>query len=91
MPAAQLTIVARNATAVLREDCAWRKGRPWFDYYELNLSDKHMNHVCRFHGLGQFDRQQWQRMRAYCAWKRAVYGANNALAAQKLTDEARGP
>ena len=69
MCAARLKIVARNARTVPRDDCELFA----INIYELNLSDEHMAHVYRFRGCEPFDRGQWERMRGYCAWKRAVF------------------
>jgi hypothetical protein len=52
--------------------------------YALDLSDEHMTHIYRFLCLGKFDREQWRRMRAYCAWMRSRFApAASAATNQK--------
>jgi len=55
------------------------------DFYELDLSDEHMEHVYRFYRLGKFDREHWLRMRGYVAWMRARF--TPAPAANAATDQ----
>ena len=43
------------------------------NFYELDLSDEHMEQVWRFRRLGKFDREHWRRMRGYCAWMKSRF------------------
>ena len=66
MCAAHLKIVARNTTPVPH---GTRRALPWPDPATTTLSDEHLGHIWRLNGLGEFNREQWERQRAYTRWK----------------------
>ena len=69
MCAVHLKIVARNTTLVPRDRARARAGLSWPDPETTQLSDEHLGHIWRLNGLGEFNREQWERQRSFTRWK----------------------
>jgi hypothetical protein len=50
------------------------------NFYELNLSDEHMEHISRFLGLGPFVRAEYEALRGYRRFKLAEIRARRQAA-----------
>jgi hypothetical protein len=51
-------------------------------FYDLDLSDEHMEHVSRFLGLGPFVRTEFEALRGYRRFKLAEIRARRQAAAE---------